>query len=182
MYEGTNPAAKRSQTAIVSALISLLDERPLGKLTVKNIMDNTDLSRQTFYQLFESTDEVLSFQLQYLYQQYQKQVDPQPLNTLCDIGKYFFKFFDNNVDFFELMIKNDQSCLIQANCLKFLKTEQFYDVLNVSAEDPNDEKYVASFISAGIVGVLIEWIHDDRDTESDHLANLVCRMVGAPTQ
>ena len=48
MYTGTNPSALRSRKEIVQAFLSLLSDHSLEEITIKQIMDVTGLSRQTF--------------------------------------------------------------------------------------------------------------------------------------
>ena len=43
----------RTKDAIVAAFGELLTERPLSKITVKDIVDRCEISRNTFYYHFE---------------------------------------------------------------------------------------------------------------------------------
>lgn len=42
-----------TRNAIVSAFLQLLNERPLSKITVKDIVDSCGINRNTFYYYFE---------------------------------------------------------------------------------------------------------------------------------
>ena len=61
MYTGTNPAALRSRDEIVQAFLTLLENTSLENMAVKQLMEATDLSRQTFYQIFNSKEEILEY-------------------------------------------------------------------------------------------------------------------------
>ena len=63
MYQGTNPSAIRSREEIIRAFFSLLQNNSLEEISIKQIMGATDLSRQTFYQIFNSKDEILEYYL-----------------------------------------------------------------------------------------------------------------------
>ena len=45
----------RTKDAIVAAFGELLTERPLSKITVKDIVDRCEISRNTFYYHFEDS-------------------------------------------------------------------------------------------------------------------------------
>ena len=47
------------QRAIEASFLRLLDERPFEKITVKNIVDDCGLTRNTFYNYFEDTYDVV---------------------------------------------------------------------------------------------------------------------------
>ena len=68
MYVGNNATAIRSQKWIVDSLLSLMEQKPYAEITVRDICKAADLSRQTFYNVFDSKDEVLCFRLRNEYQ------------------------------------------------------------------------------------------------------------------
>ncbi len=63
MYCGNNKTALASQRQIADALIRLLDEQPFGDISVSAICKQADVSRQTFYSLFQSKENVIAFAL-----------------------------------------------------------------------------------------------------------------------
>lgn len=65
MYQGKNPIAKRSQDWLANALLELLRTKPYVQISIKDICDRADLSRQTFYQLFDSKEELARYALHY---------------------------------------------------------------------------------------------------------------------
>ena len=67
MYEGCNKTALTSQSAIADALLSLMEEKPYTRISVSEICKSAGVSRQTFYTLFESKDNVIAFELERKY-------------------------------------------------------------------------------------------------------------------
>lgn len=49
MYEGNNPTALHSREWLVDSLLSLMEDNPYSRITVRDICNKADLSRQTFY-------------------------------------------------------------------------------------------------------------------------------------
>ena len=58
MYCGCNPTALSSQTQISEALTRLLAEKSYTKITVSELCRASGVSRQTFYSLFSSMENV----------------------------------------------------------------------------------------------------------------------------
>lgn len=63
MYSGNNPIAIRSQECLSDALLDLMKENDYSKISIKDICGAAGLSRQTFYQFFNSKDDVIRFTL-----------------------------------------------------------------------------------------------------------------------
>ena len=56
----------RTKDAIVAAFGELLTERPLSKITVKDIVDRCEISRNTFYYHFEGIPSLLDQTVKYM--------------------------------------------------------------------------------------------------------------------
>ncbi len=68
MYEGNNPTALKSQQWLGDTLIDLMEIKPYEEISIKDICQHADLSRQTFYNFFESKDELFRYALRRIYE------------------------------------------------------------------------------------------------------------------
>ena len=68
MYCGCNKTALASQRQIAAAMLELLREKPFDQISVCEISKASGISRQTFYTLFSSREEVISFILREKYE------------------------------------------------------------------------------------------------------------------
>jgi len=64
MYCGTNKTALQSQRQIAQAMMALIQEKPYAQITVSELCKTAGISRQTFYTLFTSRENVMVFTLQ----------------------------------------------------------------------------------------------------------------------
>lgn len=67
MYIGNNPTAIKSQQWLADTLIDLMEEKPYIDITIIDICKKADLSRQTFYNYFESKDALFRYLLSSTY-------------------------------------------------------------------------------------------------------------------
>ncbi|MDO5423674.1 MAG: TetR/AcrR family transcriptional regulator [Eubacteriales bacterium] len=95
MYTGTNPSALRSRKEIVQAFLSLLSDYSFEEITIKQIMDATGLSRQTFYQIFSDKEEILEYYLDTIFEEFITHTEQHEVRNLCDAAKLFLYFFKN---------------------------------------------------------------------------------------
>ena len=67
MYTGNNPSALRSKEWLRKALLQLLTEKKYSQIHIKDICERATLSRQTFYQMFSSKDEIMEYHFSILF-------------------------------------------------------------------------------------------------------------------
>jgi len=88
-YRGANPSALRSRGEITATFMKLLETRSLADLSVKQIMDATDLTRQTYYQIFDSKEDILEYYLDSVLDELIRQSRQHVINDLCAAAKVF---------------------------------------------------------------------------------------------
>lgn len=178
MYHGNNPAALRSQKAIIVAFNQMLKEQPFQNITIKELMIRTGLSRPTFYKMFTSLDEIITFQLNQLFTDYVQKTKITEIKNLCDASTVFFSFFEQNQAFISTLIINNKSCLLQTQCSNYLNDDAFVKFLQPPNTTTDEKPAVVSFITAGIIGLANEWVQEPTKYTPTELANLVCRLTG----
>lgn len=179
MYTGTNPSALRSRKEIVETFLSLLSNHSFEEITVKQIMDATGLSRQTFYQIFADKEEILEYYLDTIFEEFITHTEHQKVTNLCDAAKLFFAFFLKYKQIFGLIIQNGKSCIMQRKCREYLQKDQYihYDLHGVRTDQ--EAEYATTFVISGMVAMLEQWIRSSEPVQIDalELALLVCRIT-----
>ncbi|MGN1382795.1 MAG: TetR/AcrR family transcriptional regulator [Eubacterium sp.] len=178
MYQGSNPSAIRSRDKIVKAFFDLLTIHDLDSISVKQIMDATDLSRQTFYQIFDSKEEILEYYLDMLFRRFSEHSRARTIENLCDAAMLFFSFFADYRDTLALFIRNGKSCVLQRKCREYLHEDHYIHYALSGVRTPQEQSYATTFAISGIVAVLEQWIREpDDSTTAEDLADLVCRIT-----
>ncbi|MBR3646625.1 MAG: TetR/AcrR family transcriptional regulator, partial [Lachnospiraceae bacterium] len=57
--ESMDRRQKKTRYAIETALIELIEEKPLENLTISEVADRADINRKTFYNNYDSIEDVL---------------------------------------------------------------------------------------------------------------------------
>lgn len=179
MYKGTNPSAKRSQNWIAEALVSLMLQKKLKEITVKEIMNATDLSRQTFYQVFDSIEDVMEYHMDTLFQEYIRRCKVEEVDNLCDAAQLFFRFFNENTPFVEALTKNNKTCILQKKCQEYLHDDNILNFSHNGIQTPEEKTYASAFVAVGLVGMLDSWFKSGKTLSTDKLADLVCRITNS---
>jgi len=181
MYSGSNPSALRSRKEIVQAFLSLLSEYSLEDITIKQIMDMTGLSRQTFYQIFRDKEEILEYYLDTLFEDFITHSEWHEIKNLCDAAKLFFDFFQKYKQVFGLIIQNGKSCVMQRKCREYLQENQYIHCDLPGVQTKLEQEYAMTFVISGMVAMLEQWVcsPEAASISAQELALLVCRITGA---
>ncbi len=183
MYKGSNPSAIRSRDDIVKAFLACLEETPLDKLSITAIMDRTGLSRQTFYQIFRSKDEVLEFCLDTIFSDFVRHAETTEIGDLCSAAKLFFAFFETHRDLLGCVVKNGKSCVLQKKCIEYLQSGAYLHYELKGARSGTELEYAASFVISGMVAMLERWLKEGGESlRAQDLADLICRITGAEAE
>lgn len=143
MYEGSNKTAICSQRAFAAALVRLLGRKSYADITISELCQESGVSRQTFYALFQTKDNVLRFEIMRNYAFPEHLELPENCTVARYISRTFAVYIDANYDFLKLLMKQNlmnvfYQCFAsqmgsQSNLLKLLAPgqEQFL-ILSIS--------------------------------------------------
>lgn len=173
MYRGKNPTALTSQKMLLDALNELLKEKDFKDITVSELCQRSGVSRQTFYSLFGSKENMLLYQMEKSPAARHPSPEEQPVITLRDSCRIYSRFVVSNYDQLKMMVDND---------LLSVLNEQFYRSLsscrqsfvNVSQEE---REYAALFMSAGLCMMTVEYIRQNKKPDAKELVRLSYKIM-----
>lgn len=161
MYQGSNPIAIRSQKRLTDAVLLLLKERTYSSINVKNICATADLSRQTFYQLFSSKEEVLCYCIREHLSVLQEFSEQKDLTTLIPC---LVETVSRNRGFIRLLYQNNLEHLLSKEVfLTLIARMEKFDFQNRQ----QTKKLIASFLSAALSNLLLKWSMEEGVTEQE---------------
>jgi len=171
----------KTQKSIRDALINLLEEKDISKITIKELADNANINRKTFYMHYSSIYDIFD------------QIENETIEKfLLILEKYDFfhdqfnehAFFtslndviNENFDFYKKLIRaNSYNFLLikVKNILKDTLIERFYKKLN------NDKEVLdlyAEFTASGIMSMYIEWFNLDSNISLEDLAKAASNIA-----
>ncbi|MGM9662555.1 MAG: TetR/AcrR family transcriptional regulator [Oscillospiraceae bacterium] len=114
MYQGSNPIAKRSQDWLAEALLELLKTKAYAQISIKDICGKAGLSRQTFYQMFDSKEEVARYAVRYRQSPalLRPGASPDTARELKQVARQFARAVRSNQETIQLYRKNNLQYLL----------------------------------------------------------------------
>lgn len=172
---------RKTKAQLRTGLAKLMQEKSIKEITVKELTDQVDIHRSTFYlhytdiyQLLETIENDLLQQILEALESYTQ--DTSNKNKFSFIIKIFGILYDNQEICRALLGENGDiafvhriECIIAQNSLKALK-----------AEFPSadcDLNYVYAFCMTGCVGLIKDWLLQGEKDSPEHMAELTWWMV-----
>lgn len=171
MYCGSNLTAMNSQKWIADSLTALMGEKPYPQITIMDICKRADLSRQTFYNVFDSKEEVLRFCLQSQYEKQFRRFADQSEITLGEIVGAFAVVVAENQILLQRMVENQLDGIIAEEMTKcvslfagrFVKQENRTELL----------AYSEVLLSGALGHLLVYWFRQEKPISLTHLTQLI---------
>lgn len=176
MYTGNNPIALRSMKMISDAMLELLKKKNIDEISIKELCLEADISRPTFYQMFDSKEEIVQYRMDeffetYRQEIYRKNIAPNDLNSIVHI---FFRIVYDNPEFREISIHNNFSNFLSETFTEFL--EQI-DELHFPQLSKEENEYLFAFISGAVTQVIRLWFDTNFKMSANQVANLTLNMI-----
>ena len=135
---------------LADALIKLLKEKPIEKITIPEIAKLSGVGRTTYFRNFSSKNEMLTFKLVQLWRRWAEEHELIVRNDFS---------LNNALSFFQFnySIKNLLELIYERN-LQNVVYDAFYIVMMPQLGINVSECYKSRFYSYGLFGLLDEWI------------------------
>lgn len=161
MYQGTNPAAILSQRRIAEAMTELLAARPYDAVSVAALCRAAGVSRQTFYSLFRSRENVITYLLQMDSRDTTEvfaDLDAM-LRALC---RNFSYYVVRKEPVLRLLAENDLlDALRRLLYSSIMRSDYFRGYVR-----PELQSYTAGYVAAGLTSVAAEFLCTGADPDT----------------
>lgn len=164
------------------ALLSLLEKKEYEFITVKEICQKAGVNRSTFYLHYENVDDLLEETVRYVSDKFALSFDE--INNKANLEKEiltrekflkpYLSFIKENKKIYKLM--HDKPHLFNLeNISKSLYENVFNFALNNYEVKEEEKKYIFSFYTQGVIGVINAWLKGDCKDEIDFIIKIIER-------
>jgi AcrR family transcriptional regulator len=172
---------KYTKMVLKESFINLLEKKDISQISIKEICEDADINRATFYAHYNDQHDLL------------RKIENELLDN---IQVYLEKLDqkDNNIDLilltekiFDYIKENSRLCkllLSERGDLNFQKKIMMlvYDSIITELTDNNnftkeDAEYVYSFTITGCVGIVQKWLDDDMTMSPHYMAAVVIKLT-----
>jgi len=170
--------AQFTKRAIVESFVGLLNRKPLDKITVKEIVDDCGINRNTFYYHFEDIHALLTFVID-------NEVE-RVIAEHSDVESLEKSF----IEAAHFALSNRRAVYHIYNSVSREELERYLngiasDVVGrlVESRDPNqavtreDKEMIVHFYKCGLVGIVTAWISRGMKDDPEQLIHSLCELL-----
>lgn len=170
-----NAQALRSKRALVTALYQLMARDNYHDLTITQICQEADVTRQTFYRHFQTKQNVLAYDFQASFQAHVARYPDQGIQANLN---HIFQDPPVNRDKLRLLKRHSLFFLLGEHMVDFLKKHTWQYAFTPLLGTERYQTYQEHFIAATLLTLLSCWTNNDFVETPEELTALALCMLG----
>lgn len=150
----------RSKKLITDALVALMDEKSLDKITVTDIVNRADINRGTFYAHYESVSDVVTSIFESAYKVIKVSIDDFHDNADFDMVimlKQLQAVMEQDFEFYKKIFSSDINMKVYEEISNVLISYVYEHETEISNVSHADFVFYTSFYSGGIIKLYRDW-------------------------
>ncbi len=158
MYTGKHKTAVKSQKLIAESFFKLLQEKAYYDVSIKEICTKAGISRQTFYSLYGTKEDVIRFYLSETFAEWRRQAKTNGVNSLYDLILFFLLGITEDDKLSQLYSSEVLGGILTDILKEHLDKTILYERGSISVGN----SVANSFIAGGLTMAFKQW-HADED-------------------
>lgn len=168
-------SAVRSRRLILTALADLLEEKPLEKITVTDVVNRAEINRGTFYAHFSDIPDVINHLIQHSFDTIrdvlsaQKQPLPDVAHTLLKQVQFLL---EEDLVFCRKILNSGAAALMQEQLVGFVVDYMLQHRDEFSTADPAKYELAIRFGAGGLSNLYRDWFSGKLPYSLDELTRI----------
>lgn len=154
---------------ITRATLGLLEDHELSDISVSQICQTAQVSRNSFYRNFQSLEDILRREVGRRLDAWYAVCQSEGHDFDADLYGSFFQHLQENGDFYQLLERRG---------LFHLFREAYLGLFGPKPDQPNVQAYVVAFVAGGMLAWVEEWMARGMQESGDQMAAAL-RALGA---
>jgi AcrR family transcriptional regulator len=165
---------KRSQESarlITEGLAECMKDKDFERITITDVQKTSTVGRATFYRLFDSLPDVLSYQCDRIFDELLEKEIP----GCSDVSEGVFrslKFWISHADLLETIVKSSHLEILYQSHEKHAESLQ-NGIFSDSSRTEKTKRYLTGMLTSLMIGVLTVWIQNGREETADDLYEIL---------
>ncbi len=173
---------KYTRMVIRNSLIKFMKEKPITKITVKELCDDADINRATFYAHYQDQYDLL------------RQVEEEIIDNIHQqLAGYDFQnsdlvqlemiesilvYIENNAELFAILLNNSNGDMnFQQEVIKIIGKQHFIPIIGNDTFRIEDAEYIFHFLASGSVGIIQMWLAGNMKKSAKEIAQLILKAA-----
>lgn len=172
---------ERTKRAIIEAFQQILEETPINKITVKNIVERCDINRNTFYYYFDGIPELVEYHLTSMADQLLDSFEqPDPAIELGNVVDYFTQRKRSVLHIYRFYPR-DQFIAMLDKISVYVIDQSIRQATAKSPIPEEDLTVLIRFYKGALVGGLLDWLESGMNYDMNTMVTRLCELMEGST-
>lgn len=178
---------KYSKMVLKDSFIKLLEKKDISQITIKEICEDADINRATFYAHYnDQYDFMKRIQNDLLYniEDYLAVYTKNESTSIpVDTVERIFEYIKENARLCKLLLSEHGDLSFQKRVLMLVYEKNISDLTKNGVTTKADAEYIYAFTLTGCVGVIQKWLNDNMIKSPRYMAEIIIKLTnsGLPT-
>ena len=178
----TTPKTTHQQHHFIRTLLSMLQQQPFGEITVSALCERAGLTRNIFYRLFDSKQDVLRAMVDFAitgYVSYQPPGDP----ALWQQGSglvAFFQYWKDQEQLLDALERNGLSTLLLERSMLYVFNEDSDTLRLFRGNKPENVTQVMLYHISGLMTLVLSWHYSGYRKSPEEMAAVTQYILDNP--
>ncbi|MFC7370344.1 TetR/AcrR family transcriptional regulator [Fictibacillus iocasae] len=187
MGEAMDRRKKKTKQELRKALLQLIEEKGMEKVTVSDLSERADINRGTFYLHYRDVfDFVEKIQIEILEGLAREigTVQITEVKTYAENGQAFppvltvLRYLAKHFDFFRVMFGPNGDASFPGQFKEFMKQHIYQNaVQHMTKQDNIPQDYLFAFMSSAQLGLLSHWIDTEMSLRDEEIAIFITNLL-----
>jgi len=179
--KGEDRRVKYTKMVIKESFIALLERKDISQITIKEICENADVNRATFYAHYTDQydlmrkiqDELFDNVGMYLSDYTHDEVPAVPVDNVERI----FEYIKENARLCKLLLSERGDIHFQKRVMTLVYEKSISELVKNGAISKEDADYVYAFTLTGCIGAIQKWLNDDMKKSPRFMAEMLVKLT-----
>lgn len=177
----TDRRVKYTKMVLRASLIELLAEKPISRLTIKELCQRADINRATFYSHYSDQFDLLR-QIEAAFiadiNSYLDHFVVEAGETnMVEILAKIFEYIDQNSSLCQVLLGNNSDLDFQTDIMNIVSERVLFEWQKTIKVDEAAADYLYTYVATGSIGIIRKWLQSGRPSPPKDMAEFVIRLV-----
>ncbi|RPF52191.1 TetR/AcrR family transcriptional regulator [Aquisalibacillus elongatus] len=171
---------KYTRRVLKESLISLLSEKSISSITVKELCEKADINRSTFYthysdhyDLLEQIEEEIAQDLRAYLSSYQFTIEEESKLMTQKLLEYIIE----NKHTFQTLLNQNVDPTFEKRMMNIAQQFLMNNWMPINKGDESYNRYLSTFIVSGAINVIKDWINQDMNQSPKEMSEMISQFT-----
>ena len=177
----TDRRVKYTKMVLKESLIELLEQKPISRITIKEICEKADINRGTFYAhysdqydlLHKIEQELLDDITKYLASYDFQGSKPGSIQVITQVFEYVLQ----NGKLCQVLLGENGDIEFQEKIMRIVQRQCIEEWTGNQSVDADTAEYLYLFVIHGSIGLVRKWLHNGMKKPTGEIAQMVIQLT-----